>query len=952
MKKSLHLNLAFIFIFTLFGNLLAAPFDTGLTTLKQPDGKEFTGRIWGDEFIWWAETEDGYRFIETGDGWYYYAALDQNGEYTPTNYKVSIDEPPTSSYQLERSQARLDEIKEQIEQFNEQIDLNRQWFAQKQAEAQSQPVTIRIGIILIEFTDTTHYKTDSQGNRPNGYYITDFDSMMFSYNYWNNAQRHPEEEEIFGSFRDYWHQMSKGNLRIIGKVVNPDTTGDGVPEWIMADTTRSYYADPNVFSWGHDTLANEAINKAKQYGYITDTPGPNYYDKLVVVYAQFARTAAALMVHAEGIGGKFIILGERSGPNLFGGLSDEKSFTHIGIYAHELAHTFGLYDEYPLTSNDTEILNFCLMAYGLRNGPDRKAACPATLSPYYRINYEWLPQPKIIENDTVNFVVEYDYDSPKIYRINPVDAPGNMHYLFEVRHREGFDSYIPAPPQTFPNNQPGTLIIWQDSIESKYYGTNSNYYDRIRIKVADYDLDTSYQSQLNDFFPSAEYQNYQCFNDTTLPAASMGNNYDEIIPFTIVPAHFALNGIKKQLDNTILIDEIKLNHPLRIVNLNSGGWQVASVPYGLNDYYFKMIFPTCTTAYKFDGTYFQVDTLENGPGYWVNFPSQFQRLVFTGLLIEYLEIPVDSGWNLTGSIPYVIQRLKVDSDPPGIVDLIYRYDNPGGYILLNSNHHLSGGLGYWTKTKGSGKIILDRYAESEPLPKIDSFSEINLDEMDKFIITDADGYSQTLYVTNIDIDSTLTDLNIDLPPVLPEIDFDSRFEYNEFVKRVSADSGTIDLNILVHTNSYPVNLSWDLNPENGINYSFINDSSTGKISNILNTVGNATFGRLNKNRIRLSATINKSNSNLLIPKDYVLEQNYPNPFNPMTKIRFAVPKESLVNLTVFNILGEKIKELKNEIMKPGYYEVNFEAYQFASGIYIYRIQANDFVNSKKMLLLK
>jgi hypothetical protein len=252
-----------------------------MITLIQPNDVTFTGRIWGDEFIWWAETEDGYRFIETGDGWYCYAALDQNGEYTPTNYKVGIDSPPGYSYQLERTQARLDEIKEQIGQLNEQIELNRQWFAQKQAEAQGQPVTLKIGIILIEFTDTTHYKTDSLSNRPNGYFTADFDSMMFSYNYWNDPQRHPEEEEIFGSFRDYWYQMSKGKFRIEGKVVNPDTTGDGVPEWIMADTTRTYYADPTIFSWGHDTLANEAIYKAKLYGYITDTPGPKYYDKLV-----------------------------------------------------------------------------------------------------------------------------------------------------------------------------------------------------------------------------------------------------------------------------------------------------------------------------------------------------------------------------------------------------------------------------------------------------------------------------------------------------------------------------------------------------------------------------------------------------------------------------------------------------------------------------------------------
>jgi hypothetical protein len=80
-----------------------APFDTGMITLQQPDRTEFTGRIWGDEFIYWMETEDGYRFVQTFDGWFYYATLDENGEYAPTEYKVSIDTPPVESYQLERT---------------------------------------------------------------------------------------------------------------------------------------------------------------------------------------------------------------------------------------------------------------------------------------------------------------------------------------------------------------------------------------------------------------------------------------------------------------------------------------------------------------------------------------------------------------------------------------------------------------------------------------------------------------------------------------------------------------------------------------------------------------------------------------------------------------------------------------------------------------------------------
>jgi len=55
--------------------IMAGPIDNKMTTINQPNDVTFAGRIWGDEFIYWAETEDGYRFVQASDGWYYYATL-------------------------------------------------------------------------------------------------------------------------------------------------------------------------------------------------------------------------------------------------------------------------------------------------------------------------------------------------------------------------------------------------------------------------------------------------------------------------------------------------------------------------------------------------------------------------------------------------------------------------------------------------------------------------------------------------------------------------------------------------------------------------------------------------------------------------------------------------------------------------------------------------------------
>jgi hypothetical protein len=90
----------------------------------------------------------------------------------------------------------------------------------------------------------------------------------------------------------------------------------------------------------------------------------------------------------------------------------------------------------------------------------------------------------------------------------------------------------------------------------------------------------------------------------------------------------------------------------------------------------------------------------------------------------------------------------------------------------------------------------------------------------------------------------------------------------------------------------------------------------------------------------------------LVPTTFELLQNYPNPFNPTTTIKFGIPSTSNVKLVVMNILGEEVAQLVNRVMAAGYHQVEFNASKLNSGMYIYKIEANDFVSIKKMILIK
>ena len=89
-----------------------------------------------------------------------------------------------------------------------------------------------------------------------------------------------------------------------------------------------------------------------------------------------------------------------------------------------------------------------------------------------------------------------------------------------------------------------------------------------------------------------------------------------------------------------------------------------------------------------------------------------------------------------------------------------------------------------------------------------------------------------------------------------------------------------------------------------------------------------------------------------VPESYGLDQNYPNPFNPTTEIRFRVAESGPVRITVYNLAGQTVATLLNEVKAPGTYSVSFDAAGIASGMYLYRMESRGFSDVKKMLLVR
>ena len=153
---------------------------------------------------------------------------------------------------------------------------------------------------------------------------------------------------------------------------------------------------------------------------------------------------------------------------------------------------------------------------------------------------------------------------------------------------------------------------------------------------------------------------------------------------------------------------------------------------------------------------------------------------------------------------------------------------------------------------------------------------------------------------------------------------------------VQMDPGWTNLVVLTFTSSQVVSndlVSWKTNSRFWHVYDEDNTSSWGK----------GSFGMV---------TVINENNTSADPFTYSLSQNFPNPFNPATMIQYNVPERSIVKLTVYNIIGEEVRVLAEGEKEAGFYTVNFKANDLPSGVYIYRLNAGSFVETRKMILLK
>lgn len=379
------------------------------------------------------------------------------------------------------------------------------------------------------------------------------------------------------------------------------------------------------------------------------------------------------------------------------------------------------------------------------------------------------------------------------------------------------------------------------------------------------------------------------------------------------------------------------------------GWQLVSLPFFTNEteasHWFDYIITNSIYAFE-NGTYSVSEAFKPGNSMWVRFTEE-EELLFQSDLIEEVEIDLDERWNLIGSTSEVIEAAELYENEIIVEGTLY----DDSYQQADA---IKPGHGYWVMAEEDGALTLSE-TETAKFVKDDSQVEsTSYDPAESFyqlkVSSDDDESYRELFVAG-ELPEELDIRSFSLPPLPPSEVFDVRFEDN--YRLVEETSATIE----VQHQDEPVVVALD-QPENiqeqGELWQF-ELLSGGEVINTkeINTGESFEVTDSEVDKITLNATeVTDSPKQKEKPEDFALDQNYPNPFNPATVISYDLPETAHVTLEVYDLQGRLIGTLVDEEQQAGNHEATWDASDLASGVYLYRLSAGDFVQTRKMMFVK
>ncbi len=413
----------------------------GLGTVRQPDGTEVRIRLHGDKWSHWHEDEAGYTVVreEASKAWVY-ADLDASGEITPTSLHVGKADPSRTLKKGMRSKSRLSKAGKAREMTRQQ--------------EQEQPM-----------------KTSTRGTLRNLVVLVQFPNLKFRYgksafeNLYN--QTGYSTSGAYGSVKDYYREVSYGQLNLESIVVGP----------VTVSRNYAYYGENASDSQAVKDMVAEALSLVDQQGFDfsqCDMDGDGQIDGLDIIHAGYGAEFSGnsgdyIWSHKWQLRSAVTYDGVRisnyhTEAEIHGWESypSGNTITHIGVICHETGHFLGLPDLYDTDNSSAGAGDFCIMAGGSWNGEGIR---PAHMSAWCKARLGWVT-PTVI-SATGDYTLPQVENNRTIYKLRGNFTSASEYFLIENRQGYGFDADLPGSTRG--------MLIWHVD-DAKSSNSNENHY--------------------------------------------------------------------------------------------------------------------------------------------------------------------------------------------------------------------------------------------------------------------------------------------------------------------------------------------------------------------------------------------------------------------------------------------------------------------------------------------
>ncbi|TVR18490.1 MAG: T9SS C-terminal target domain-containing protein [Balneolaceae bacterium] len=377
------------------------------------------------------------------------------------------------------------------------------------------------------------------------------------------------------------------------------------------------------------------------------------------------------------------------------------------------------------------------------------------------------------------------------------------------------------------------------------------------------------------------------------------------------------------------------------------GWNIAGVPVHSKPITYHSVFNTISAPpLKFISEYVEAESLFPGIGYWVHL-AEHETVNFTGDELNYLKLDLKKGWNLLSGPGQSVQFAAIDDSEEIINSAWYGFDK--AYYVTTK---IEPGKGYWVRASRPGDITFGHSSPDLVAAGQAEKSRKQFSQEEEFIALHFIAETDTLQVLWFDghLPDALPNNRFDMPPAPPKDAFDARFVPEESrLSESAAPQISIQLNeqlveVYLHAPGWALAKIWEI----------VQFTADGMVAD-RQTVRHGEAVALYSADVTGIDIVPKEENTEEDPDDptqFVLEQNFPNPFNSRTQIRYQLPETSEVRLNVYEMTGRRVATLVNGNRPAGTHTVTFNAGNLSSGVYIYRLQAGEYLQMKRLTVIK